>query len=47
MREMIKITRVEIPERGLYDVFVDLVLRPIGLEEEEKKEEKSFNEIWK
>lgn len=44
MREMIKLPQVEIPERGLYDVFVDLVLRPIGLEEEK---EESDNEIWK
>ena len=47
--EQIKIARVEIPERGLYDVFVDLVLKPVGLEghEEEEKENKNFNEIWK
>jgi hypothetical protein len=38
MYKEIKLPQVEIPERGLHDVFVDLVLRPIGLEDEIKHE---------
>lgn len=48
MIEKIKLPQVEIPEKGLYDVFVELVLNPCGLGKEDvSKEEKTFDQIWK